>query len=242
MIMNAIKKPVYFFLCLIVVFPLITGGIQGVSAQTEPAVISMAFAVPGAVILKTGDTLYGKIRITKYAERNFISQIKFTGKDGEKTKYDAGSIFGFAVGDVYECRPTPKKGTMVFMNRMIKGKITVFQNSNSAGMGIGGHYMTEYGKINGISFTYSHEYGLTIEPHYLKRTVVLKEPKIWYSGYFVEKDGGELIMLDKKNYDSYWDFLFGDCPGIQEEIDKEPKLEKWNSFLLMVMVYNQTCD
>lgn len=156
----------YVFLLLIVV----TASSVDTLGQVESMQLSPIYSIPGAIILNTGDTVYGELKCKKYVERNFISQIMFTDSNGEKTRYDACSIQGFGIGDTYCSRPSPKKGIMVFMKRLEEGKITVFQNSNSTKISTGGRYKTETGDIDGIS----------IELHQL-----LLQLNLIFSGYFL---------------------------------------------------------
>ncbi|HEY6913157.1 MAG TPA: hypothetical protein VI413_00660, partial [Paludibacter sp.] len=96
----------------------------------------------GYVVLSNGDTLHGKIVWSlKYVENNPV-EIKFTPESGPAKTYNASEIRGFgnyikSMSDDYAgpgqmenyiSVPSIKKGVPVFMNRLLDGKITVFQN------------------------------------------------------------------------------------------------------------------
>jgi hypothetical protein len=220
----------------------------------QPMISGMVplFAVKGYFITQSGDTLYGKVRYTKLTE-NYMSQILFTAENGEKTHYDAGSIKelgieqpfmidplepGEVIFDIYECRPSPKKGVMVFMNRFEKGRITVFQNRNSAIFST--TLAVQHSTIDGIGFSFSSDHGLSIGPTYKVTSRVMKS-KCWMSSYFFEKDGGPVTKIEKKNYEALWNDLFGDCPKFMDEIKINSDLMDFKNFILSVEVYNQLC-
>jgi len=236
---------------LILGFLLILGGSLNALSQDESMVLHPLIPKPGYIISNTGDTIYGKIKSgTKLTDR-YISQIILIGPNKEKIRYDAGSILKLGVEtiihddlfnpiysywDFFECRPSPKSAKMVFMWRFESGRIKVFNNPRSM------TYKSEWSQsgpeITGISFTYSPDEGLSIWPTSNVTTYI----KIWHSSYYIEKDGGELIEINKKNYESLWPMLLGDCPGIIEEVNKNPDLKKFNNFLLIVRLYNQLCN
>lgn len=244
-----------FFFCrkLILGFLVILGGSLNALSQDWSCALHQPIRRPGYIISNTGDSNYGKIK-AKLATKStdwFTSQITLFGPNKEKIRYDASSIQGlgleiiiredisfktiYSQWEFHECRPSPKSGVMVFMHRYEVGRIKVFYDPRSA------MYENEWtysGPINGISFTYSPDAGLSIFP----TTQVTTYIKIWHSSYYIEKDGGELLKVNKKNYESIWPSLLGDCTGIIEEVNKNPKLKKFNNFLLMVRLYNQLCN
>ncbi|MCX6234474.1 MAG: hypothetical protein NT175_07070 [Bacteroidetes bacterium] len=251
------KKIITIFRPCIFVLALIPGISLNVSGQSQMSGMVSLIPQDGFIILNTGDTIPGKIAYSKLTE-NFMSRIKFFGPDGVKTLYNAGEISGLGIEwnwynydddsqsliptshfwDIYECRPSPKKGIMVFMNRFSGGKINVFQNRSSL---IHSNARIETSsKIDGISFHYSSDEGLVIGPSY-KVTTRYIESRSWYSSYYVEKEGVGFIKVDKGNFELLWPALFGDCLGITEEIDKNPDLKKFKNFLLVIEVYNQIC-
>ncbi|MCK5667183.1 MAG: hypothetical protein KAI17_27040, partial [Thiotrichaceae bacterium] len=93
-------------------------------------------------------------------------------------------------------------------------------------------------KITGIHFTYSIDGGLIIGPSFKTTTYV----KIWHTSYYIEKDDGELIKIDKNNYEVLWPSLFEDCPEINEEVNLNPDLKEFKNFLLVVRLYNDLCN
>ena len=210
--------------------------------------------VRGFIITRSGEYIHGKIAYGKFTE-NYMSEIKFTDKDGIKTIYSASELAGMAISvtgdydehmvilgnnwDIYECRPSPKKGIMVFMSRFTDGRIKVFMNRSSAILSSGKEDINL--GFNGISFTYSTLDGLTIESEYVVSSEYI-ETRRWYSSYYVEKDGGKLIKVEKGNYEEMWSVLTGDCPKIPEEVSKNPDLEKFRNFLLVAEIYNQICN
>jgi hypothetical protein len=47
--------------------------------------------------------------------------------------------------------------------------------------------------------------------------------------------------VDKNNYESVFQILFGDCPDIGKELDNNPELTRFKHFILLSEVYNQIC-
>jgi hypothetical protein len=212
--------------------------------------------VPGYVIYSNSDTVWGKLTwALKYVENNPV-EIKFTPDGGTKQTLGAGDILGFGnqlsiwVGEDDEAAKIPlppedyvsvlsfKKKEPVFMNRLITGRITVYMNRSS--IGISTSRVEEIQRIDGIGFTFARGEGLTIGPtyHYDYRLV---EGWSRYTSYFVVKDGGEMIKIQKDDYDQTLPVLFSDCPAIQAEIEKNPELVKFKNFMILAEVYNQLC-
>ncbi len=57
----------------------------------------------------------------------------------------------------------------------------------------------------------------------------------------VVKDGGEMIKVEKENFDPLFEQLFGDCPAMQEELAMNPDLKKFKNFMILAEVYNRLC-
>jgi hypothetical protein len=206
------------------------------------------------IILKNGDTINGSIvwRM-KYIENNPY-EIKFTNHNGDTEIFDAGMINGFATYtkqeqdeyggqsyyflEAYESKPSPKKGEPVFLNRFLDGRMKVFMNRSS--MSSTTTKVTEKSKFDGIAFSFSPGEGLTIGPSY-KTTYNIIEGRTRYSSYFVEKERGSLVKVSKDNYDGLFPSLFGDCPAIQKELEKNPDLKLFKNFMILAEVYDRIC-
>ena len=169
--------------------------------------------------------------------------------NGEKLRFSAEDVLSLGVEltiyndfgkpldtiwEYYDCRPSPKKGIMVFMYKYEEGRIKVYHNPRSSGNKID---RTSSTRIKGISFSYSIDDGLWFGPAYKTTRFI----KIWYSSYYIEKDDGGLLKVDKKNYEELWPSLFDDCPKVLEEVKLNPDLRKFNNFLLIVRLYNELC-
>jgi hypothetical protein len=221
-------------------------------SQSGPG-ISPGVAVYGYVILSNGDTLMGLVKWSvKYVDNN-LAEIKFTAKNGISKTMNAGEISGFGhyvggkVKDIntpesqenenYESVPSLKKGTPVFIYRFLDGRLKVFQHRSIQGMSS----MAEGpSKMAGIFFSLSPDEGLTIGPSY-KTTYTIIEGRSRNSSYLVRKDRGKLFEVNKKNYDSVFPVLFGDCPEIRQETDRNPDLTRFKYFMILAEVYNQIC-
>jgi outer membrane protein assembly factor BamA len=220
-----------------------------ISAQVE----GMATIMPGVgyVVLNNGDTLNGRINFRmKYVENNPV-EIKFTAEDGSTRIFNAIEIAGCGIYpgsdletsmeqelETYVSMPSLKKGVPVFLNRMLDGRLKVFQNRSSI---VTTSQKTETtSEFDGIEFRYSREDGLTIGPTYKTTTRVL-EGRTRFSSYYVTKDNGTIFKVDKENFDSIFSTLFENCPGIQLELYKNPDLQKFKNFMLLAEVYNQLC-
>lgn len=230
-------------LCLAAIFG-ISPAISAQTGNTGP------FAGEGYVIMQNGDTLSGKINWRmKYTENN-PTEIKFIPENGSPQILNAGEISGLAVypqtdfdGNLmpqadYVSLPAMKNGTPVFYNRLLNGRITVFQNRSSV------VFKKETAEVNtefeGIEFRYSKKTGLTVGPMY-KTSYHVIESRTRYSSYFIIKDYGEFLKIDKDNYESVFPALFGDCNEIEQELDKNPDLRKFRNFMILTEVYNQLC-
>lgn len=218
-----------------------------IQAQETPFPSGMApmTPIPGYVLLNTGDTIFGRLTWSlKYVENNPV-EIKFTAPNKVPVKYGAGDIKGFGQDfgvlpewEYYASLPSQKKGVPVFMNRLIGGKITVYLNRQS--IGVESVKSEEITRIDGIAFSYVPGEGLIIGPSYRTDYRII-EQRIRYSSYFVSKGNGAIIKVEKENYNEIFTTLFGDCPQIDNEVNKDPDLIKFKKFMILVEVYNQLC-
>lgn len=226
-------------------------------SQDEPVGKGMApmLPVPGYVIYASGDTVWGKITWSlKYVENNPV-EIKFTPDQGTKQILRAGEIIGFGnqvfvwaddedaikvplPPEDYVSMPSFKKKEPVFMNRLINGRVTVFLNRSS--ISVSTSRVEKMSRITGIGFSYIPGEGLHIGPSY---SVDYRLVEGWtrYSSYFVIKDGGEMIKVEKENYDQVRQQLFGDCQELDNELANNPDLLKFRNFMILAEVYNQLC-
>jgi len=231
-------------------------GTSIVFSQNEYSGMAPVIPVEGFIITNSGDTIQGKIKYRKFKE-NFMSEIRFTGLDEKNTIYKAGDIKGMGIRitpvddaedyvslgdpfwDIYECKPSPKKKAMVFMNRYTNGRIKIFQNRSS--LAHFGNITKTTSKFDGIYFEFSSIDGLYIGPSFKVsyETIVSKS---WRSSYYFEKDKGEIKKISKKNFDALWSELFGDCTKIKEEVKNNPDLKNYKNFVLIVNLYNQLCN
>jgi hypothetical protein len=138
----------------------------------------------------------------------------------------------------YESIPSLNKGIPVFIYRFLDGRIKVFQHRTAQGMSSG--KVENPSKIDGITFSFSPDEGLSIGPSY-KTSYIIIEGRSGYLSYLVSKDKGKLLEVNKKNYDNVFPALFGDCPEIGQEIEKNPDLTKFRNFMILAEIYNQIC-
>jgi hypothetical protein len=238
------KRPAFHFILFLL---FITGIIAETTAQTNTNVI---IGGHGYVTMKNGDTLSGQISWRlKYVENN-PAEIKFTPDNGSPQVLNASDVSSLSIEPVTDFEgneiprqyfvslPSMNKGIPVFYNLMIDGKVQVFQNRSAMVM------TKEKAEVNtefvGLEFIYSRANGLTVGPLY-KTSYKVIESKTRFSSYFVSKDKGPLQKIDKDNYDSVFVSLFGDCPKIESELEKNPDLRKFRNFLILAEVYNQLC-
>ena len=240
------KNPSFRWLILCVaILPATALQMSAQPGETAPA------AGEGYVIIKNGDTLYGRINWRmKYAENN-PAEIKFIPENGSPQILNASDVSFLSIDprtdfdgnempqENYVSMPSPKKGIPVFYNRLLDGKLKVYQNRSAVIM------TKETAEVNtefdGIEFRYSKETGLTVGLAY-KTSYRVIESKTRYSSYFISKDRqGPLQKIDKDNYDSVFAVLFGDCPKIERELEKNPDLRKFRNFMILTEVYNQLC-
>lgn len=242
---------------LLVIIPVMMS--TEISAQDESMGPGMApvLPVPGYVLYNNGDTVWGKITWSlKYVENNPV-EIRFTSMDGRKQTLRAGEIFGFGnqlstwIGedDVtakiplppedYVSLPSWKKKEPVFLNRLITGRVTVYLNRSSIGMSKS--RVETRSRIDGVGFTWSPGEGLTIGPTYRTDYRII-EGRSRYTSYFVVKDGGEMIKVEKENYEMLVEQFFGDCPSMQDEFARNPDLRKFKNFMILAEIYNRLCS
>ena len=251
-------KPIMSFQKLIILSVISMVSTLQLSAQEEDIISGSAPLLPveGYVILSNGETLYGEVSwALKYVENNPV-KIYFYAENGEKFSYHADEIVGFGNRidmwiegnpvpislemEHYVSLPSYKKGVPVFMKRFIDGMITVYQNRSSGQM----HSVfdgIEKTRIDGNRFSFSHDDGLSIGPNFNKNYDEIYE-KIGFSSYYVSKNGGQLVKVKKDNYKVLFKTLFGDCPAIGQEIERNPDLMKFKYFTIVAEVHNQVCQ
>jgi hypothetical protein len=222
------------------------------SAQHGAAPTFMA--MDGYVIMSNGDTLYGRLKWSlKYVENNPV-EIKFYAENGSSKKFKASEIPGFGNFtkivkedfdapldfelEHYESMPSFKKGVPVFINRLVKGKISIYLNRSS--LQYGGDQLVEITELDGINFSFSGSEGLEIGPAY-RTSYKIIEKRARFSSYYVVKGDNAMIKLEKSNYDDYFSTLFEDCPAITDELNNNPELRDFKNFMLLVEIYNQLC-
>ena len=217
----------------------------------------MAATIPfdGYVILNNGDTLTGKIRWSlKYVENNPV-EIKFIDESGYSEFFKADAIRGFGntlpgwtvdepeflgqSSQDYISVPSFKKNIPVFMHRLLEGRIIVLQNRKS-GM-ISSSTTVVKKRFDGIAFSWSPGEGLSIGPSYRTDFRVI-EARTRFTSYFIIKEKKPIIKIDKDNYEENFDSLFGDCPAISEELNKNPDLRSFRNFMILTEVYNRICQ
>lgn len=217
------KKPFHLFVltaCMATAH--VTASAQIVT-DTEP----ITMFVDGYVVKESQDTLRGKVMVTQ--QMNYVTQISFKDKDGNKTKYAASDIVAFGqkrpkfmrdFADLttidkeqvhYESKAHPKKeGKMVFMERLMNGSKIKLYNNPSGGEGstsIGGFKLNEN-----------------------------------EASYVVVKQGDKPFILKKKNYEDEFDSLFGDCSSFMAYANGKPELKKFKQLGTVVENYNKSCE
>jgi hypothetical protein len=252
--MRKIKGIQAYFILLIIM----SGGLNlRLSAQDEESFApgeAAVIPVPGYVILNNGDTLKGKIRwALKYVENNPV-EVKFTAENGASKSFNATEIKGFGNQlkvwmennpkaflmdqENYVSIPSYKKGEPVFMNRLLKGRITIYQNRSA--VVIGATTITQDSRLDGIAFSYTTKGGLSVGTLYRTDYRIVKG-RSRFSSYYVVKNDSAMIKVDKDNYESLFKTLFGDCSAIDQETNKNPDLTKYKNFMILVEVYNEIC-
>lgn len=214
-----------------------------------PSGMAPGMKVPGYVILSSGDTINGELKwALKYVENNPV-EIKFTAENGASKDLNASEIKGFGQNtgflpepEHYVSLPSLKKGVPVFMNRLIDGKITVYQNRSSAGITTSKTVGKVEGKlrVDGIYFTWIPGEGLFIDMT-LAKDYRIVEYNTRFTSYFVSKEGSPLVKVTKDEYDQFFRTWFDDCPAIEDEIRKNPDLKSFRNFMILAEVYNKLC-
>jgi hypothetical protein len=243
----------------IILLTLISGYFSQLSAQNEESVapgMAATMSVPGYVILSNGDSLTGKVKwALKYVENNPV-EIKFTAGNGAAKSFNASEIKGFGnqiklwmddnptafLMDMenYVSIPSFKKGVPVFMNRLLNGRITVYQNRSAIIIG-SSTTVTENTRFDGIGFTLIPGEGLSIGPRYRTDYRII-HGRTRYTSYYVVKNDSTMIKVDKDNYEALFKSLFGDCSLIDQELEKNPDLAKFKNFMILAEVYNRMCN
>jgi hypothetical protein len=219
----------------------------------EPGV-SPGVSVYGYVLLSDGDTLKGLVKWkAKYVDNN-LAEINFTSKNGNSKIFNAGEILGFghyksgkivgpytsaiAEDENYVSIPSLKKGAPVFIYRFLDGRIRVFQHRSTKGMT---SVLSEKPMaVNGISFSYSKADGLSAGTYYKTSSSIINS-RSGYLSYLVSKDKDKLLEVNKQNYENVFQNLFGDCPEIMKEVERNPELATYKNFIILTEVYNQIC-
>jgi hypothetical protein len=253
--MRTYKLTLVFIIVLIIGF-ITKKQLSAQTPETMPHGVPAGFQVPGYVILSNGDTLHGMIKwALKYVENNPV-EIKFTAENGVSKSFNANEIKGFGnrfqisgdngpKSDVawmenYVSLPSFKKGVPVFLNRLLEGRITVYQNRSAA---VSQNTVTEskITGINGITFNFSLSEGLYIGPTLVRESRIISE-RSHSSSYFVIKGDAPMIKVEKGNYESLFKTLFGDCDKIDQELAKNPDLINFKNFFILAEVYNSICN
>jgi hypothetical protein len=236
------------FLLLLAAFAAITGTVYA-SEDTDTTGY-----VKGYVILLNGDTLQGSIVWrNKYVEKNPV-EISFTPVQGTTRIYSASQLVGFGNhrqtlqtgkdetltldAEYYASMPSIKNGVPVFMNRLSSGRITVYRNHSTRW---NGPRVEARKEMNGIDIDHVAGQGLIITRSYKTNYRVI-EGRQTANCYFASKDGGDLVTVTRKNYESLFPLLFGGCAGIYQEIKDNPELKDFNNFVILAEMYDQMCE
>jgi hypothetical protein len=256
---NSLMKTFISGHSFIILMIIMSGRIMNLSAQDSESMapgMAPVIPVPGYVILSSGDTLPGKLRwALKYVENNPV-EIKFTAENGASKSFTANDIKGFGNQlkiwmednpkaflmdtEHYVSIPSFKKGVPVFMNRLLNGRLTIYQNRSAMIIG-STTTIDEVRTFDGIGFTFTIGEGLSIGPSYRTDYQIIKG-RARFTSYFVIKDGAPMIKVDKDNYESLFKTLFSDCEAIDREIAKNPDLNKFKNFMILAEVYNNLCN
>lgn len=238
-----------FYRNLIAVLMLAMPAFSWVFSQTYNQ--STPYAGEGAVIFLNGDTLYGKVGWgTIYVEKN-PTEVRITTNTGISNIYKASDLSEVLIypryfessepmpPSVYVSSPSFKKGVPVFYKRMINGKVRVFFNKNS--MSTHNEVIETAYEYEGVEFHFSKKDGLTGNPQFNETTWV-SDSYTYYSSYYISKNNAHFVKVEKSNCDILYRQLFGDCPAIEMEIEKNPDLLKFKNFMILAEIYNQICE
>ncbi len=196
---------------------------------SEPVILP----TEGYIITSAGDTLRGKVNVVSSA-MDVVIQIGFKDdKTGQKSKFKAADIKGFAqkrnkflAGLIkdglldknfihYEARKHPKKDKIVFMERLMNDpKTRVYAYP--------GEITTSSGISTGIG-TFS-------------------TPDLDSYSYLVAKNGStEDVMVESRNFKKSFPPLVADCPAFNDELAKDAKRNKFLNLGMLLKEYNVAC-
>jgi len=238
----------------IILMVLISAAPLLLKAQPDTYMPGFAPGIPvkGYVILDNGDTLTGQVIWRfKYKEGNLCG-IRFITGAGENFVFNASDIIGFGneplpwkredpvarqikVED-YLSIPSYRHHTQVFMHRLLDGHLTVFQDRKSSVIPL--EWLKLNDRIEGVNFSYSPVTGLTVGEGYITRPSVIRY-RSRYKSYFVRKNEGELLRVNKNNFAEKFETLFGDSPAIMKEVTENPSLKDIKYFMILSEVYNR---
>ncbi len=210
--------------------------------------------VKGYIITKTWDTIPGTLQLSrKYVENNPV-EVSFTGKQGTRL-INAKDLRGLIVEvrvtgredpdsypdglDYFVTLPSIKRGTPVFYNRLLKGKLSIYLDRNAMISKSSASAYPE--RMEGIRVTYARSEGLYLGPD-LMADHRFFERITGYSDFYVTKGSSRLVKVDKTNYKTMFRLLFNDCQALSDEITKNPDLAKFSNFPLLATIYNQLCS
>jgi hypothetical protein len=135
--------------------------------------------------------------------------------------------------------PAVKSGTPVFYKQLLNRKVRVFRNNNSMPTH---HQKTESDfEYEGVAFSFTKEEGLKGEPLFNETTRVV-ESYTTYSSYYVSKNNAPFVKVENSNCDVLYPQLFGDCPALDREVEKNRGLLKFKNFMILAEAYNQICN
>lgn len=239
---------------IILLMVLIAAAPLWLKAQPDTYMPGFAPGLPvrGYVVLDNGDTITGQVIWRfKYAEDN-LTGIRFITDAGENFVFSASDIIGFGneplawkkenpvarqikVED-YLSIPSYRHHTQVFMHRLLDGHLSVFQDRKSSVIPL--EWLKLNDRIEGENFSYSPVTGLTVgQGHSTPPSVVRYRSR--YTSYFVRKNEGELLRVNKKNFPEMFETLFGDSPAIMSEVTKNPSLKDIKYFMILAEVYDR---
>ena len=217
----------YLLFCATIAFNLASANAQ--LLLSEPVVLP----TEGYLITTAGDTLRGKVNVVSSA-MDVVIQIAFKDdKTGQKSKFKAADIKGFAqkrnkflaslIKDGlldknfihYEARKHPKKDKIVFMERLMndpKTRVYAYPGEITTSSGIG----TSIGTFS--------------------------TPDMDSYSYLVAKNGSaEDVMVESKNFKKSFPPLVADCPAFSDELTKDTKRNKFINLGTLLKEYNAAC-
>jgi hypothetical protein len=227
---------------------------SGLNAQPDTYIPGYSPGIPvnGYVVLDNGDTLHGQVIWRFRYKENNLSGIRFVTDSGENFVFSASDIIGFGDDPLtwkkdnpvprqiktedYVSIPSYKRQTLVFMHRLLDGPITVYQNRNSSVIAYTNLNLTE--SIEGIRFSYSPVKGLMMGDECVSASSVIRY-RSRFTSYYLRKNEGELIRVDRKNFPKVFDNLFSDSQAVMDEVAKNPSLKEFKNFMILTDVYNR---